>query len=157
MVASADSSDDKIHIVPPESLQVRNNINVPPQVLLTSHYSFYRDYCMNGLDLLDLQRMERLRNIRCIVVQGGMDLICPPDTALDLLEAWPTKTTTTIMKSDLGDFSNSIGGDGGGGGGARLELRIPLYAGHSMYDPFLTNELIRSTDRLADEWMRGMT
>jgi hypothetical protein len=27
---------------------------------------------------------------------------------------------------------------------------MPVYAGHSMYDPLVTNELVMATDRMAD-------
>lgn len=115
----------------PESLLLRS-INVSAQVLLTCQYSYNRDFCMCGWNLLDPTRMQRLQHIRCIAIQGGTDLICPPDTALDLLEAWPTSDDAVVDKG--------------------IELRMPLYAGHSMYDSFLTNELVRATDRIADEW-----
>jgi proline iminopeptidase len=120
-----DENTAPLTAAPPESLYVRNT-DVSPQVLLTCQYSHHRDYCMNGWNLLDPCRMQRLRTVKCIAVQGGTDLICPPDTALDLLEVWPS-------------FSY-------------FELRVPLHAGHSMYDSFLTNELVRATDRIADEW-----
>jgi proline iminopeptidase len=109
-----------------ESLLVRSD-KIPAQALLTCHYSYYRDTCI-AYNLLDHERMQRLRNVKCIAVQGGRDRICPPDTALDLCSAWPTST----------DF----------------ELRMPIHAGHSMYDPFLTNELVKSTDHIADDFVR---
>lgn len=70
--------------------------------------------------LLDANGRQRFK---CIAVQGGRDGICPPDTALDLCQAYP------------GDF----------------ELRMPVHAGHSMYDPFLTNELVKATDQIVDD------
>lgn len=97
------------------------SVSLPVQAMLTCFYSCNEDYCRNYVDLLDAERLRRMASIPCIAIQGGMDSICPPDTALDLLEAWP-----------------------------QLELRIPLYAGHSMYDPFITNELVLATDRLAE-------
>ena len=50
-------------------------------------------------------------------MQGAADLICPPGTVLDLQEAWP-------------------------------EMRLVLVqgAGHSMYDPKITNQLVKATD-----------
>ena len=35
-----------------------------------------------------------------------------------------------------------------------MELRMPVLAGHSMYDPFITNEIVGATDRFADEFMQ---
>jgi hypothetical protein len=102
--------------------------SIPSQVLLTCHFSLYREYCMGGIDILNPLRMQKLNSVRCIAVQGGNDRICPPDTALDLLDAWP---------------ASSKG----------FELRMPLYAGHSMYDPFLTHEVVCATDLIADEFI----
>lgn len=93
---------------------------IPAQAMLTCFYSVNGRYVTDNVNLLAQERMVRIRNIPCIAVQGGNDTICPPDTALDLHEAWP-----------------------------EMELRIPSGAGHSMYDPVITNELVRATDRLA--------
>ena len=71
--------------------------------------------------MLDEAIVDQLRNIPCIAIQGGRDHICPPDTAMDLAEAW-----------------------------AEMELRICLNGGHSMYDENITSEIVRATDRLAD-------
>jgi len=54
----------------------------------------------------------------CIAIQGGNDAICPPDTAIDLHQAWP-----------------------------QLELRIALSSGHSMYDPIIAGEIVKAVDR----------
>jgi hypothetical protein len=97
--------------------------NIPVQNMLTCFYSTNDKYCVNNVDLLSRERVERLRGISCIAVQGGSDRICPPDTALDLLEAWP-----------------------------EMELRVPISAGHSMYDASIKNELVRATDRFADKF-----
>jgi proline iminopeptidase len=104
-----------------ESAETCNSSNVPAQNMLTCFYSTNDKFCMNNLNLLSPERIQRIQNIPCIAVQGGQDRICPPDTALDLCEAWP-----------------------------EMELRMPIVSGHSMYDPFITHELIRATDRLAD-------
>jgi hypothetical protein len=101
-----------------------NNNNIPAQCMLTCFYSANDNYCRNNVNLLDPERMQRIQKIPCIAIQGGSDRICPPDTALDLLEAYPG-----------------------------MELRMPIRAGHSMYDPFLMNEIIRATDRLADQFL----
>ena len=54
----------------------------------------------------------------CIAIQGGRDAICPPDTALDLHQAWK-----------------------------ELELRIALSSGHSMYDHVIAGEIVKALDR----------
>ena len=100
--------------------QYGNFSGLPAMSMLTCFYSVNDHYAMNGWNLIVAERMRRIRHIPCIAIQGGNDPICPPDTALDLLHQWP-----------------------------ELELRIPLMAGHSMYDPDITNELVRATDQLA--------
>lgn len=97
-----------------------NYSGLPAMPMLTCYYSVNNRYAMNQFDLLGHKRIDRIRHIPCIAVQGGKDPICPPDTALDLNEVWP-----------------------------EMELRIPLLAGHSMYHPEVTHELIQATDRLA--------
>ena len=95
---------------------------IPAQPILTCFYSANVRYAMDNLDLLSKERMDCVRTIPCIAVQGGKDTICPPDTALDLHARWP-----------------------------EMELRIPKGSGHSMYDPGITNELVQATDRIARE------
>ena len=96
---------------------------IPAQPMLTCFYSVNERYATDNIDLLEKGRMERMRNIPCIAVQGAKDTICPPDTALDLRAAWP-----------------------------EMELRIPMCSGHSMYDPAITNELVRATDYFAKQF-----
>ena len=100
---------------------------IPAQAMLTCHYSTNPPLATLGplhshSVPLDPTKFEALRQhkVTCVAVQGGVDPICPPDTALELAEAWP-----------------------------EMELRVCLGSGHSMYDPAITNELIRATDRLA--------
>ena len=106
---------------------------LPVQAMLTCYYSTNNDYCGNFMDLLSPERMEALANIPCIAIQGGSDGICPPDSALNLLEAWRFSCNTRNDNETKG-----------------MELRIPMYSGHSMYDPYITNELIQATDRIGD-------
>ena len=119
------------------------NSELSRQVLLTCHYSYYRDHCMNGIELLDKTRMRRLvdpttsKIEKIVIVQGGMDRICPPDTALDLLQTW----TDAVEEKEQRNFGGNI---------QQLEVRIPLKAGHSMYDQFITHELVEATDRIVE-------
>jgi pimeloyl-ACP methyl ester carboxylesterase len=88
------------------------------QALLECHYS------MHGAFLFDeplLAHMGALRSAQlpCIAVQGSSDLVCPPVTAWDLHQAWP-----------------------------EAEMRVVAGAGHSMYDPAITHELLCATDRM---------
>jgi len=93
---------------------------VPAQAMLTCWYSLHGGF-LEEEAILQPQRMERIRHIPCIAVQGAADYICPPWTALDLHEAWP-----------------------------EMKLRLVAGAGHSMYDPEITSELVKATDFLLD-------
>jgi pimeloyl-ACP methyl ester carboxylesterase len=86
------------------------------QALLECHYS------VHGAFLLEqplLEHVQRIRHIPCIAVQGQLDFVCPPTTAVELSGAWP-----------------------------EMELRLVPGAGHSMYDPAITHELLCATDRM---------
>jgi proline iminopeptidase len=79
-------------------------------------------YSLHGAFLLEaplLDHMERIRHIPCVAVQGQMDYVCPPGTAFDLHQQWP-----------------------------EMELRLVPEAGHSMYDPRITDQLVKATDRM---------
>eukprot|EP00747_Dinoflagellata_sp_TGD_P008251 gnl/TRDRNA2_/TRDRNA2_117881_c1_seq2.p1 gnl/TRDRNA2_/TRDRNA2_117881_c1~~gnl/TRDRNA2_/TRDRNA2_117881_c1_seq2.p1 ORF type:complete len:457 (-),score=54.46 gnl/TRDRNA2_/TRDRNA2_117881_c1_seq2:34-1299(-) len=91
---------------------------VPAQSILTSHYSINHGF-LGEHELL--QGIHKLQDagISCTAVQGGLDFICPPRTALDLHEAWP-----------------------------EMHLRVVLNAGHSMYHPKIMAELVNATDAL---------
>jgi len=64
--------------------------------------------------------------LKIIGIQGGLDPICPPDTAIDL--------NSNCVSLNI-----------------NMELRIPINSGHSMYDPAIMHELIQATDKLAHE------
>lgn len=115
--------DAKLQKLPPNVTVEQAKSFVPAQAMLTCYYSANIAFVMGQYhNLLSPEGIERLRNagISCIAVQGGKDSICPPDSALDLLQVWP-----------------------------EVELRIPLEAGHSMYDAEICSELVRATDRFA--------
>jgi proline iminopeptidase len=67
-----------------------------------------------------LDDIGRIRHIPAVIVQGRHDVVCPMVTAWDLHRAWP---------------------------GA--ELRIIGDAGHSAFEPGITDALVRATDRFA--------
>lgn len=115
--------DAKLQKLPPNVTMEQAKSFVPAQAMLTCYYSTNIAFVMGQYrNLLSPEGIERLRNagIPCIAVQGGKDSICPPDSALDLAQAWP-----------------------------EVELRIPLEAGHSMYDTEICSELVKATDRFA--------
>lgn len=62
----------------------------------------------------------RIRHIPAVIVQGRYDIVCPARSAWDLHKAWP-----------------------------EADLRIVGEAGHSAFEPGITSELVKATDRFA--------
>lgn len=67
-----------------------------------------------------LEAVDRIRHIRCVIVQGRYDVVCPPTTAWDLHEAWP-----------------------------EADFKLIANAGHSAFDPANAAALIEATNRFA--------
>ncbi len=67
-----------------------------------------------------LDDIGRIRHIPAVIVQGRHDVVCPMVTAWDLHRAWP-----------------------------EADLRIVGDAGHSAFEPGMTDGLVRATDRFA--------
>jgi proline iminopeptidase len=65
-----------------------------------------------------LEGVERIRHIPAVIVQGRHDVVCPMYTAWDLHRAWP-----------------------------EAELQVIGDAGHSAFEPGITDALVRATDR----------
>ena len=65
-----------------------------------------------------LRNASRLKDIPAVIVQGRYDVVCPARSAWDLHRAWP-----------------------------EADLRIVADAGHSAFEPGITDELVRATDR----------
>ncbi len=65
-----------------------------------------------------LRNVDRIRDIRGVIVQGRHDVVCPLRSAWDLYRAWP-----------------------------EADLRIVPDAGHSAFESGNTHELIEATDR----------
>ncbi|HQX32064.1 MAG TPA: prolyl aminopeptidase [Dokdonella sp.] len=65
-----------------------------------------------------LRNASRLKDIPAVIVQGRYDVVCPTRSAWDLHRAWP-----------------------------EADLRIVADAGHSAFEPGITDELVRATDR----------
>jgi proline iminopeptidase len=68
-----------------------------------------------------LDDVGRIRHIPAVLVQGRHDVVCPMYTAWDLHRAWP-----------------------------EAELRVVGDAGHSAFEPGITDALVRATDGFAD-------
>lgn len=122
-VASSSAHDGLLRPVPME-LQAKAAVslgdpNMPTstaQALLECHYSIHGAFLLDQ-PLLDPAGMQELRQVPCIAVQGQSDMVCPPGTAFDLHSAWP-----------------------------EMQLRLVPNAGHSMYDPAITHELLEAAD-----------
>ena len=67
-----------------------------------------------------LDDIDRIRRIPAVIVQGRHDVVCPMMTAWDLHRAWP-----------------------------EAELHVVGDAGHSAFEPGITDALVRATDRFA--------
>jgi proline iminopeptidase len=93
---------------------------MPVQNMLTAHYSRSNGF-MDDAALLDGVACLRAAGVHGRAIQGGYDSICPPRTAMELHEAWP-----------------------------ELEMRVVLEAGHSMYDPGITSEIVKATDNFRE-------
>lgn len=78
-----------------------------------------RHLVLSRVHMVNTQGIPAIQHIPCIAVQGRLDLVCPVKTAYDLHCAWP-----------------------------QMELRVVPGAGHSMYDPAITHELLEATDRM---------
>ncbi len=64
-----------------------------------------------------IERVENIRHIPAVIVQGRYDIVCPTMSAWDLHRAWP-----------------------------EAELRIIPDAGHSVTEPGITDALVRAAD-----------
>ncbi|MCC7440611.1 MAG: prolyl aminopeptidase [Bdellovibrionales bacterium] len=81
-------------------------------------------YFVNGGWLREkplLSQAARLAKIPGVIVQGRYDVVCPPQSAWELHQAWPDS-----------------------------ELRVVGDAGHSAFEAGITHELVSATDRYAD-------
>lgn len=86
---------------------------------IEAHYFLNQGWL--GPDKHILDRMDRIAQIPGLIVQGRLDMICPPQTAVSLAAAWPK---------------------------ARLQM-VPA-SGHAMSEPQITKALIAEMDRIAD-------
>jgi proline iminopeptidase len=67
-----------------------------------------------------LHRVDRIRHLPAVIVQGRYDVVCPPLSAWELHRAWP-----------------------------EAELLIVPDAGHSATEPGIRSALVEATDRFA--------
>lgn len=83
---------------------------------IENHYFVHGCWFSPESQLLD--RVDRIRHIPAVIVQGRYDVVCPVESAWELHRAWP-----------------------------EAELKIVGDAGHSAMEPGNVDELVRATDR----------
>jgi proline iminopeptidase len=86
---------------------------------IENHYFVNRGFLERESQLLD--KVDRIRHIRAVIVQGRYDVVCPLRSAWDLHRAWP-----------------------------EADLVINPHAGHSALDPENTVALVAACDRFRD-------
>jgi proline iminopeptidase len=82
---------------------------------LECHYFLHDCFLEAGQILRDL---DRIRHLPGVIVQGRYDIVCPPQTAWSLHDAWPEATFTIVPD-----------------------------AGHSAFETGITRELVSALDR----------
>ncbi|KZT73666.1 proline iminopeptidase [Daedalea quercina L-15889] len=110
----------KLYVDPAQLAQVENDKWATAFAKIENHY-FVNDGFMRDGQLLDVQEIDKIRHIPCIVVQGRYDVVCPAKTAHDLKKAWP-----------------------------EITLHIVPDAGHSAREPGTSKLLVEAADKFAD-------
>jgi proline iminopeptidase len=87
---------------------------------VSTHY--FRHHCFLQPNQI-LDRARRLAGIPGILVHGRYDMVCPPDQAWALAQAWPD-----------------------------AELDLVRESGHSAYDPATVDALVRATQRFSHDF-----
>ena len=85
---------------------------------LENHYFTHTAFLEYDGQILD--QMDRISHIPGVIVQGRVDMICPPRQAYALAQKWPAAT-----------------------------LKMVRNAGHAMSEPAISAELVRATDQIA--------
>ena len=84
--------------------------------LIENHYFTNAGFLESENQLLD--GVEQIRSIPAVIIQGRFDIVCPPETALELATRWPEAL-----------------------------LKICPFSGHSAFEQEITHELIEATNR----------
>lgn len=97
---------------------------VQARARIECHYFVHQCFLDAPTQLLD--RIDRIRHLPCVIVQGRYDVICPVHSAWRLHRLWPES-----------------------------ELRIVTEAGHSAGDPALASALVQAINDLTDQLPTG--
>lgn len=92
----------------------------PALARIETHYFVNGGFFETEIQLLD--RIDAIRGIPAVIVQGRYDVVCPPVTAFELAARWP-----------------------------EADFRVVADAGHSAFEPGIAAELIAATATLAGE------
>ena len=82
---------------------------------IESHYFVNKGFFENENQIID--NVDQIRHIPTVIVQGRYDVVCPPESAWELSQAWP-----------------------------EAKLEIVQDAGHSVSEPGIVEALVRATD-----------
>ncbi len=83
---------------------------------IENHYFYNRGFLKS--DNYIINNIEKFNHIPGIIIQGRYDMVCPPNSASRLNDAWPNS-----------------------------ELNIIDFSGHAMSDPKISEELIKATEK----------
>ena len=82
---------------------------------IESHYFVNKGFFENENQIID--NVDQIRHIPTVIVQGRYDVVCPPESAWELSQAWP-----------------------------EAKLEIVQDAGHSVSEPGIVDALVTATD-----------
>ena len=83
--------------------------------LIENHYFTNAGFLESETQLLD--GVAKIKHIPAVIIQGRYDIVCPPETALELATHWP-----------------------------EASLKICEFSGHSAFEKEITHELINATN-----------
>ncbi len=98
MFAELSCFEDKIMLLTPQQ-ERRAPIDMMVVVGRLEHHYFHNNR-HEAIGLLD--KIERIKHLPCIIVQGRYDVVCPPITAYDVHQAWPGSQLNLVIGGHAG-------------------------------------------------------
>ena len=101
MFAAFSGFEEKIMTLHPSK-----NLPAPGNIManigrIQHHYFAHNMAETEGL----LAKIERIKHLSCIIVQGRYDVVCPPISAYDLHQRWPKSTLNMVVGGHSGSDS----------------------------------------------------
>ena len=93
---------------------------------IESHYFVNKGFFENENQIID--NVDQIRHIPTVIVQGRYDVVCPPESAWELSQAWP-----------------------------EAKLEIVQDAGHSVSEPGIVEALVTATDHFLTDSHRSLS